>query len=120
MKYLLVLVTLAFVFFILYNIGLGVPCPIKLATGFNCPSCGISRMFISILKGNIKLAFYYNQILPVILPLIAIILLRLGYRYIKYNNTELNKIENTILILCIILLLLYGILRNFYFYPYRI
>jgi len=35
-------------------------CPSKLIYGIPCPSCGTTRSFFSLLKGNIASAIYFN------------------------------------------------------------
>ncbi len=110
----------AFVFYYLYKLGFGIPCPIKKLFGISCPSCGITRMSVCFIHGKIRKAFHYNQVLPFILPILFIIFLRQKYRYILYDNNELSKLENTIIIILIIILILYGIIRNLPFYPWKI
>ncbi len=42
-------------------------CPSEFIFGVPCPLCGISRAFKSLLSGNIRAAFYYHPLWPVIL-----------------------------------------------------
>lgn len=37
-------------------------CPIRIFTGFSCPGCGITRAWISVLKGELVNAFYYHPL----------------------------------------------------------
>lgn len=109
-----------FILFSLYTVGFGVPCFIKSFTGLSCPSCGVTRMSVQFMHGNIRRGFYYNQILPFVFPLMAIFSIRLILRYIKTGESTLSKNENYFLLLLIIILLIYGIVRNLPFYPYKI
>ncbi len=47
--------------------GLAIPCFIKALTGFDCPSCGISRTALALLTFRFDELFSYNLIWPVIL-----------------------------------------------------
>lgn len=42
--------------------GLGIPCPLKLATGWDCPLCGGTRMAAALLHGDVTAAFVYNPL----------------------------------------------------------
>lgn len=41
---------------------LNISCPIKAITGVSCAGCGMTRAFISILKGNINEALMYHPL----------------------------------------------------------
>lgn len=49
-------------------------CPMKLLTGFDCPSCGIQRAFHSLLHGNLMAAFLVNPFLWLCLPYLLLVL----------------------------------------------
>jgi hypothetical protein len=55
--------------------GWSIPCPFHALTGFLCPGCGITDMFLALFAGDIAGAFAANQLLfvlgPFILALIA-------------------------------------------------
>ena len=40
----------------------GITCPIKFITGISCAGCGMSRAWISLLKLDLKNAFYYHPL----------------------------------------------------------
>ncbi len=42
-------------------------CPLDYIFGIPCPACGITRAFLSLLKGDIRMAFYYHPLWPVAL-----------------------------------------------------
>lgn len=48
--------------------GLGVACPFRLATGWDCPLCGGTRMGGALLRGDLSAAFDFN---PLALVLVA-------------------------------------------------
>lgn len=41
---------------------LGLPCPIKFMSGISCAGCGMTRAFISVLKGDFAAAIYYHPL----------------------------------------------------------
>lgn len=41
--------------------GIGMPCPFKVLTSFNCPSCGATRSFIYMSNLDIKSAWLMNR-----------------------------------------------------------
>ena len=94
--------------YILYLHKISIPCPFKLTTHLNCPSCGVSRMCVSMLHRDMRQAFYYNQVLFFIFPALVL----------YYIFFQIRFIEHRILIGIIVLLILYGIIRNMPFWPY--
>lgn len=108
----------ALLILLLYAAGLRIPCFFYTMTGIKCPGCGITRMSIAFLHGDYKKAFYYNQVLPFLLPVIGILFCLPVYRFIRYGEYRYTKIETGIGIGLIVLLLLYAIIRNLPFYPY--
>ena len=40
-------------------------CPIKMLTGFPCPSCGITKSIVSFYKGNLIESFAYHILGPI-------------------------------------------------------
>ncbi len=106
--------------YILYDLHIRIPCAFKTLTHLNCPSCGVSRMCVSISHGDIKSAFYYNQVLIFLTPLIALYYIFYQIRYIRTGQRKISKLENNTMILIIVILIIYGIVRNLPFYPYRL
>ena len=106
--------------YILYDFHIRIPCAFKTLTHLNCPSCGVSRMCVSISHGDIKSAFCYNQVLIFLTPLIALYYIFYQIRYIRTGQRKISKLENNTMILIIVILIIYGIVRNLPFYPYRL
>lgn len=106
--------------YILYDFHIRIPCAFKTLTHLNCPSCGVSRMCVSISHGDIKSAFYYNQVLVFLTPLIALYYIFYQIRYIRTGQRKTSKLESNTMILIIVILIIYGIVRNLPFYPYRL
>ena len=55
---------------------LGVTCPIKYLTGISCAGCGMSRAWLSVLHGDISMAFYYHPLFLLVIPMIILFLLK--------------------------------------------
>lgn len=83
-------------------------CPFHKITNLYCPGCGITRMCLSILEGNLYQAFRYNPLLFALIPLFIFLIINhfSKYKIIKKKNQE--KIYITL----IIILIVFGILRN--------
>lgn len=105
----LVLVSCIFLFStgILYIVA-GSNCLFKAVIGIPCPTCGMTRAWISFLQGNIILTFFYH-------PLFWTIPILCGY--IVYNKLKEKK-ENTFVIgaFCIAFIGVY-IVRMLYLFP---
>lgn len=83
--------------------GYGVPCLFKVVTGWDCPGCGITRMLVSILHGNLYEAFHVN---PVLFCLIPYILFRVVTAAKKWKVLRITDYS------CVVILLAWGIIRN--------
>ncbi len=98
--------------------GIGIPCPIRKVTGFRCPGCGVSHMAIELMQGHVKNAFYANRVLFCLLPILIVVILVQGYRYIKNGNRKLKKLETVLLGVIVVILMIWGIVRNIPMYSY--
>jgi len=45
--------------------GVGLPCPFRIATGWDCPLCGGTRLGTALLRGDVVAAFSYNPVVLV-------------------------------------------------------
>lgn len=98
-KNILVLFILIAIFYIL-DIG----CIFKKLSGLSCPGCGMTRAWLSFLKGDIGKAFYYHPLFWMIIVIPAIPLIR---------NRISDSLFNGILICCIVLLMGCYLIRLF-------
>lgn len=87
-------------------------CPIFEITGFYCPGCGITRMLRSLLKLDLYQAFRYNPLIFIMLPFIIILFINNLYSEYKNKKSWINKIPQYIWYIIIVILIIYGILRN--------
>lgn len=98
--------------------GNGIPCFINELTGLYCPGCGISRMLISLAKFEFYQAFRFNPLLFILLPIVGIVVLIQFVYY--YKNKKFFKINNAIYITLLVVIVLFGILRNIPAFSYLI
>lgn len=92
--------------------GLMLPCPIYSIFHVYCGGCGVSRMCLSILRGDFLSAFHYNMAVFLMLPFFFYMLIDGIYRYIKTGLFSIPKYQEYFLYLCIVILTLFSILRN--------
>ena len=99
-------------YLVVSHTNLGFPCLIKLTTGFECPSCGITHMFIDLIHLRFREAYKDNPFcfFAWIPTLIEVLYIRCMYSAKKQIPTA-NYV-------CIYLLcggaIAFGILRNIY------
>ena len=94
--------------------GWAMPCIIEKIFHVECPTCGITRMILSLLKGNIEEAISYNYCLFYMLPFITIFIIIYCIRYIKNGKIELNKFLAIYLFIILLILSIWFIVRNIY------
>ena len=93
-----------------------IPCVFHEITGLWCSGCGGTRMIISLLHGDFKQAFYYNQLLFISFPIFLFLFIDYIISNI-FSKKELYKsIPKFIYYIYIIILVLFMIIRNIY--PY--
>lgn len=90
---------------------MAIPCFFHKVTGLRCPGCGITRMLMALLEGDWRKAFYCNQALILLLPVIGIDFVWYHYCYIRYGYTK-NALHNVLVWIILIVLGVFMILRN--------
>lgn len=65
-------------------------CIIKNITGRECPNCGMTRAFLSILHLEFETAYQYNSKVIVVFPLTVFVYLFSWYKYINLKG-EIKK-----------------------------
>jgi Protein of unknown function (DUF2752) len=53
--------------------GVGLPCPFRALTGWNCPLCGGTRMGDALLHGDVLAAFGYNPLAMIGLLIVGVL-----------------------------------------------
>lgn len=92
--------------------GRGLGCPIYAATGLYCPGCGVSRLFLSLLRLDFSRAFRANRLLFVTLPLMGALLGARVWRYVRRGSLETPRWEERTWLALAGAFVLFGILRN--------
>jgi hypothetical protein len=90
-----------FVIYVLILYAFGLHCPIAYITGIDCPTCGISRALLSILKLDFKASFNYQ---PLAVPVVIAVWLLLNLEFFKHKKIILS-ISLSIVVLNFILYL---------------
>ena len=92
--------------------GFFIPCLFHQATGLLCPGCGVSRMCLHLLRLDFSGAFGANPVLFMMLPLLALILIRSMIQYYRAGTTTLSRRWEVLAIALLVILLLFGVWRN--------
>lgn len=97
------------------------PCIFYSLTGFYCPGCGAGRASYSLLHGRFLDAFCYNPVMTAVLPLLG---LYVAARVIDWAITGGNHIDRKISVKFVagilVVVLLFGIVRNIPVYPFNL
>ena len=88
-------------------------CPMKMLTGYNCPSCGIQRALHCLLHGEIAEALHYNYFLILSIPFALLAIAASWYNFNHRLDSLYHFICNRyVLITYIVLYCLWWIIRN--------
>lgn len=90
--------------------SLSIPCLFRTITGWKCPGCGITTLFLCLLKLDFRGAFEANPFLFVTGP--ALLAELIWYDYLKINGRKLPKWNERLILLYAAALLIFGVLRN--------
>lgn len=91
----------------------GIPCPTKTMFNFDCAGCGTTRMLRAALRLDFYQAIRYNAATFFLIPLIILYYVFQAVAYINGTKNKLYEITpNWVYIVIIVLLVLFGILRN--------
>ncbi|MCD3202138.1 DUF2752 domain-containing protein [Clostridium botulinum C/D] len=93
-------------FFIIYSKITTSICIIRGFIGIPCPACGITRAYVSLIKGHPLKAVYYHPLY--ILPIIILC-------FYKFNKDNFHKCLNV----CVILAIIVYFIRLYYMFPYN-
>lgn len=92
--------------------GLSLPCLFKLVTGLECPGCGNTRAFMSLLRLDIKGAFGYNYFIFAEILYFCWAAAYTSVRYIKSGRFYLEIRPVWVNVLFLSVFILWGIVRN--------
>ena len=91
-----------------------IPCLFHKVTGLYCPGCGITRMIVSMFKGEFYQAFRYNMVMFVLFPFFIFFIVDYLFSVIRKKDALFRKIPSIILYILIGILILFAVLRNIF------
>lgn len=95
-------------------------CPFRTVTGYYCPGCGMTRALHQLMHGNILLAANYNLLFVVSAPFCAYwCISQFTFVVFGYNLPRV-RIPDKLLWAAPILVVAFGVIRNFSFYPFTL
>lgn len=113
LKSIIIILVIGFVYYLIVKFTpFGIPCYIKTFTGYDCPTCGMTRMIMALTRLDFKSAFGYNRFMFISFPFIVAEIIYLIY--INESKKNVGKLNKILLWGWTVLLVLYGILRNIY------
>ncbi len=97
------------------------PCIFYSLTGLYCPGCGAGRACYSLLHLRFADAFSYNPLMAVLLPLIGLYIVARALDWMLTGGNHVDsKISVKLLVWILVIVLLYGVLRNIPVYPFTL
>lgn len=95
-----------------HKTGLGIPCPIRLLTGLRCPGCGMTRMALCLLHGDLRGAFAQNRAALLLLPAGLYVAAAWAVGYVRRGDRLLHGAPKITVIVMIGVFLAFGAARN--------
>jgi len=95
-------------------------CPLYSMTGFACPGCGMTRGLHSLLHGDVLEALDYNAMLPILMLFFGYLWFSMVLFAVRGRGLTPGKMSIAVIWVMLVLLLVFGILRNLPFYPFNI
>lgn len=94
------------------------PCVYHLLTGLYCPGCGAGRACYFLLHGQIAEAFSYNPLMVIFLPFFGVyVFVRVADWVITGKNHVDEKMNIKLLLGILVVIFLYGVVRNIPVFP---
>lgn len=92
--------------------GLAFPCAFRTLTHLLCPGCGVTRLCLALLRGDLAGAWQANPALLAMLPALAVLAVRLSLRYVREGSALPQGWEKPLVWTLLALLLAWGAARN--------
>lgn len=115
--FLLAFLGISYYFFGRYT-GLYIPCVFHLVTGLYCPGCGVTRMSIALIEGDVIRAFQNNGAVLILMPFFIFEFFWYFYNYVQGKHKKMSKIHTFVVYVVLSVLILFGILRNLPYFEY--
>ena len=91
---------------------LGIPCPFRLVTGYQCPGCGLTHCILALLRGDLVAAYRANGFLLILSPVAFVYFIYRTWRFIEHGRTEYSLPECIAFAILLLTAIGFGILRN--------
>ena len=95
-------------------------CPLLALTGFACPGCGLTRAFHALFHGDIITAIDFNALIPVWAVIFGYVFVSLVLLAVRGKGLPMWPTRPRFLWTFIIVLLVFGVLRNIPAWPFTI
>ena len=96
------------------------PCPFHGLTGLNCPGCGATRGMHALLNGDVITGLHYNVLLVIFVPLTIYGFFALLSIVCRGRSLPLPKHTTQLAWILLVIMLIFGIVRNLPFYPFNL
>lgn len=93
--------------------GWSLPCLFFTLTGFKCPGCGVSRMCMALLHGDLREAYLQNRAVLLLLPAGVYVALAWCVGYVRSGERLLRGTAKIVAWGVAGALVLFGVARNF-------
>ena len=98
-----------------------IPCVFHLLTGLYCPGCGAGRACFALLHGELGEAFSYNPLMVILIPFLCLYAAARGFDWAVTGGNHVDgKISVKLLVAILVLILIYGIVRNIPALPFSL
>jgi hypothetical protein len=95
-------------------------CPLYSLTGFACPGCGLTRGFHAFFHGDVLTALDFNALIPVWVVIFGYAFVSMTLLAVRRRGLPMWMIGPKVLFGFMVVLILFGVLRNLPFYPFTI
>lgn len=95
-------------------------CPLHAMTGLNCPGCGLTRGFHALFHGDVLTALHFNALLPVYALILGYLLVAMFLIAVRGRGLSFKIFPAYALWIFLAASLIFGIVRNFPFYPFNL
>ena len=102
----------AIAFWAFKKYGIGIPCVYNKIFHIKCPGCGMTRASICFLSGDFIGVFKQNALFYLIWFEIISVAFKSGILYLKTGHVQIKSINKYFDICVLIMIIVYGILRN--------
>lgn len=98
-----------------------IPCVFYSITGFYCPGCGAGRASYALLHGEFYQAFRYNPLMIFVMLFLAVYFIARSLDWVITGGNHIDRhISDKLLCWLLVLILLYGVLRNIPAFPFSL